>query len=466
MNMKLNNYTVTEINKIIKSLLFENIGKVSVTGEASNVKYHTSGHIYFSLKDENNSVIRCVMFKYYTKMLNFKLSNGMKVIVSGNIDVYLGGGYYQIKVVKMEELGEGILLKKFEELKNKLSKEGLFDAEHKKILPKFPKSVGVITSETGAAIQDIIRVIKKRFPLIVLVLYPAAVQGDNAKYEVVQGLEYFNKHNNVDVIISGRGGGSIEDLWAFNEEIVARAIFKSKIPVISAVGHEIDYTISDFVADYRAATPSAAAEIVVPDKKELLESIIIKKSSLKNNLLKILKFKKNDFEHLKRNRFLINPYLILEEKMQRVDLQKDYIFKAIKRIITDKSNKFTKLKDAYVLKNINYQIDKRKEKLNILFEKLKSNVNFIITNKINRFQKSDKLITNINLILSNKKNKFQQNHAHLRILSPLNILDRGYSIVLKNDLIIKNSANIKIDDILKIKFAKGEAETIITGLPN
>lgn len=434
-------YTVSEINRLIKNAIEEKINKVNVTGETSNVKYHSSGHLYFSLKDENNSVIRCVMFKYAVKKCPFKIKDGDKINVFGMVDVFTGGGYYQIKVFQMEQSGVGNLLLEFEKLKRKLEKEGLFDNKFKKSLPKFPKSIGVITSGTGAAIQDIKRVISTRFPLVQVILYPATVQGDKAKIEVVQGIEYFNKEKNIDLLIVGRGGGSLEDLWAFNEEVVARAIFKSGIPVISSVGHEIDFTIADFVADKRAATPSAAAEMAVPDAKAILNNLITFKSRLKNSLVKLIELKKRILKNLKENRYLRKPIILIEEKIQRVDLQKEYLVKALLNNLKDKKNKFNNLKDSYVLKNINIQIDLRNEKLEVYNRTLVKNINLILENKINK-------ITNI---------KKSLNH-----LSPLNILKRGYSIVTSKDKIVTNSNALKVNDKINITFHKGKADAKVS----
>ncbi|HOK41754.1 MAG TPA: exodeoxyribonuclease VII large subunit [bacterium] len=437
-NNKQKLFTVSELNRLIKEILEVNIYEVYVTGEISNLKYQSSGHIYFSLKDENNSVIRCVIWQYYAKNLDFKLKDGDKINVSGYLDVYITGGYYQIKVIKVEQAGIGKLLLEFEKLKKKLEAEGLFDKKYKKKLPRFPQTIGIITSPTGAAIQDIRRVISSRYPIVKLYLYPVAVQGDNAKFEIVEGIKYFNEKFNVDLIILGRGGGSIEDLWAFNEEIVARAIFASKIPIISAVGHEIDFTISDFVADMRGATPSAAAEIAVPDMKELLKYISSQTELMKRLLLTNLKIKKDLFTRLKNSKFLLNPIKLIEEPMQRLDFQNEYLQKAILNIFNNKKNKFNTLQNAYVLNNLEYQFIKRKERIKNLFEKIKSISAFYFKNYFN---------------------KINELNISLKLLSPYNILERGYSIASLKNKIIKNANDLKIDDELTITFFKGKADT-------
>ena len=264
--------SISEINGYIKSLIEEEalIQDVYAVGEISNFKNHyATGHFYLTLKDEN-SEIRAIMFRSYASKIKFKPQDGMRVIVHGRIGVYAQAGSYQLYIDSMQPDGIGDLHLAYEQLKTKLSAEGLFDEAHKKELPFFSNAIGIITSSTGAAVRDIIKVATRRYPLAKLILFPSLVQGSEAPAELVKGIEYFNIMNSVDVIIIGRGGGSIEDLWAFNDEGVARAVFKSSIPVISAVGHEIDYTICDFVADVRAATPSHAAELATPDISEII----------------------------------------------------------------------------------------------------------------------------------------------------------------------------------------------------
>lgn len=262
--------TVTQVNLYIKEMLSRDdvLSHITIKGEISNFKAHSSGHMYMSLKDETG-VIRAVMFRSAAGRLQFRPENGMKVIASGRVSVYERDGQYQLYIECMQQDGLGDLHIAFEKLKQKLSAEGLFDPKHKKPLPKYPKRIGVITAPTGAAIRDILNILSRRFKYADVVLYPVLVQGENAAMSIAVALKYFNENNAADVLIVGRGGGSIEDLWAFNEEIVARAIYDSRIPVISAVGHEVDFTISDFVADLRAPTPSAAAELVVPSQEEL-----------------------------------------------------------------------------------------------------------------------------------------------------------------------------------------------------
>ena len=264
--------TVSDLTRRIKGILEDGFSNISVQGEISNFKRHSSGHLYFTLKDAN-SQISAVMWRGRASGLFFTPQDGMKVIVRGNITVYEVRGAYQIDIIQIQPLGVGELQIAFERLKQQLSEEGLFDAEYKKTIPQYPNRIGIVTSPTGAAIKDIINIISRRYPSVELILYPVKVQGEGAAEEIAQAIQQFNLYGNIDVLIVGRGGGSLEDLWAFNEEVVARAIFKSEIPIVSAVGHEIDFTIADFVADLRAPTPSAAAELVVPNRLDVIEFI-------------------------------------------------------------------------------------------------------------------------------------------------------------------------------------------------
>lgn len=281
-------YSVNELNSYVKRILDndENLKHIFVTGEISNYKAHYSGHLYMTIKDESASV-KAVMFAGNASRLRFRPENGMKVLIFGTVSLFPRDGSYQLYISDMQPDGMGALSVAFEQLKKKLATEGLFSDSHKKPIPQFPKRIGVITSETGAAVQDIFNVLSRRFPVAEVVLRPTQVQGDGAAQDIAKAIYVFNEYNAADVLIVGRGGGSIEDLWAFNEEIVARAVFASEIPVISAVGHETDYTICDFVADLRAPTPSAAAELAVPDRLELKAELI----SYKQHILNLTKNK-------------------------------------------------------------------------------------------------------------------------------------------------------------------------------
>ena len=278
--------TVSQINGYVKKILDHNIilNNVWIKGEISNFKHHYSGHLYITLKDEGG-VLKAVMFRSSAQSLTFEPSDGMKVLARGRISVYEAGGSSQLYIEEMIPDGVGELYIAYEQLKKQLAEEGLFDEVHKKPIPQFPKRVGVVTASTGAAVRDIINVITRRYPMAEIVIYPAQVQGTGAAQSVVRAIEYFNATKEVDTLIVGRGGGSIEDLWAFNEEITARAIYASQIPIISAVGHETDFTIADFVADLRAPTPSAAAEIAVPSMIELRNRINIDQNRISQNVV-------------------------------------------------------------------------------------------------------------------------------------------------------------------------------------
>jgi exodeoxyribonuclease VII large subunit len=334
-------YSVSELTKEIKQLLEENCADVWVSGEVSNYTRAASGHIYFTLKDER-AVMRAVFFKGMQKDLRFEIEDGLKVIVHGMISVFEKRGEYQIKVDFIEPEGLGALQLAFEQLKEKLRKEGLFDESRKKEIPAFPEVIGVITSPTGAAIRDILNVIERRFRGLRVIIYPAIVQGEEAAGSIVEAIQKANKRKEADVLIVGRGGGSIEDLWPFNEEIVARALSKLKIPVISAIGHEIDFTISDFVADVRAPTPSAAAEIVVRNKRELLIRFRDLHSRLSGSIDRIFKVKTDSFSHYTVDVLSGRLNTLLNEKQMILDDLTKSLINIMEVILTRIKGRFEK----------------------------------------------------------------------------------------------------------------------------
>ena len=308
-------FSVSEVNNYIKNTLDSDplLGEIFIRGEISNYKLYPSGHHYFTLKDPEGA-IRCVMFRGQALRLRFRPENGMKVIAFGRVTVFPRDGAYQLYCSGLSPDGIGDLHVAFEQLKEKLYREGLFDPAHKKPLPKYPERIAIITSSAGAAVHDMIRVIRRRYPLVKLLLLPVRVQGAEAPAEIVGALRYANRWKLGDIIITGRGGGSIEDLWAFNDERVARAIYESEIPVISAVGHEPDVTIADFVADVRAATPSNAAEIAVPDRAELLERLRSAESAMAGSERRSLDLLRQNLETLRRKRSLTDPMAFLQDK--------------------------------------------------------------------------------------------------------------------------------------------------------
>lgn len=329
--------SVTQVNLYIKEVIARDdiLCDVLVKGELSNFKAHTSGHMYMSLKDEGG-VMRAVMFRSSASKLTFKPQNGMKVIARGRISVYERDGQYQLYIEDMQQEGQGDLYAAFERLKIKLSAEGLFDPAHKQKLPKYPKKVGVVTAPTGAAIRDIINVLSRRFSYADIVLYPVLVQGENSAQSIVSAIEYFNDTKGADVLIVGRGGGSIEDLWSFNEEIVARAIYNSTIPIVSAVGHEIDFTISDFVADLRAPTPSAAAELVVPSQTELGEKFYNVYRRIFQQGMRVIERGRMRVEQCEDRSAFKNPVRLIDDEKQHLD-NVSYMFEtACKNVIRDK----------------------------------------------------------------------------------------------------------------------------------
>ena len=390
--------TVSQLNFYIKSLFDSdvNLSYVFLSGEISNFTNHyRTGHLYMTLKDANASV-KAVMFRSSASRLKFVPENGMKVIVKGRVSVFERDGQYQVYIDDMQPDGAGALTIAFEQLKLKLQKQGLFDMEAKKPIPKFPRKIGVVTSPTGAAIQDIRNIVFRRFPSAEIILYPVLVQGDGAAQQISDAIEYFNQNDLADVLIVGRGGGSIEDLWAFNEEIVAHAIYNSIIPVISAVGHETDFTISDFVADLRAPTPSAAAELAVPDKAELLNNLNFFLKHCNQAMVDILSGKRNELEYITSSVYLKNPLMLIRQKQMQFDS---------------------------------------------------------VTSRI----RNSALLT-----LAEEKTRFAKAASALDSLSPFKVLARGYSVVTDADgKIISASKDLKKDDIINIKFSKGNAECIV-----
>lgn len=394
----------------------ENLKKVYIKGEISNFKSHSSGHYYFSIKDDT-SKINAIMFNTKAQNLNFVPSDGVKVFITGRVSIYEATGNYQIYVDEMIEDGLGNLYIAFEKLKEKLSKEGLFDPKYKKPIPKIPNRIGIITAPTGAAIKDILSTIKRRFPICETILFPSLVQGENAALDIVKNLK-LSENYNLDVLIVGRGGGSIEDLWPFNEEIVARAIFACPIPIISAVGHEIDYTISDFVADLRAPTPTGAAEIAVPniiDLKRHIEQLNIR---LTENIYKKVNYQKLYLDSLKNSFIIKNPMIIYENKKQYLD----NILEKITNIITR-------------------QLERKTIHLNNL--------------------KNNNILLNPTLLYKNSIIKFNHLLEKLEIVNPLGTLKRGYTLTYLNDNIITDVNKVKISDKLKVRFYNGYVKVIV-----
>ena len=329
--------SVSQLTNQIKQSLEENFSQVSIIGEISNFKAHISGHWYFNLKD-SNAVISCTMWKGFNNYVFFTPQDGMKIIVSGKITVYPPRGSYQIDVRSMKPAGVGELQAAFEQLKQKLSAEGLFDEQYKKEIPTLPKKIGIVTAIDGAAFQDMISVAKRRFPLVELVIAPSKVQGSGAAETIVKSIRLLNEQNDIDVIIVGRGGGSIEDLWAFNEEIVAREIFKSKIPIVTGIGHEIDFTIADFAADLRAPTPSAAMELTTPNQEDFYSFIQNFSENSTQNLIDLCNSYNNDIENILNSYGFRTPLDLTRRYLQQLDNLTYKLFQNIdKKLLLDKN---------------------------------------------------------------------------------------------------------------------------------
>jgi len=405
--------TVSQLNRYIKLKIDRDIKlkDIYICGEISNFTNHSkSGHYYFSLKD-SESIVKVIMFRQNAEKVGASLNDGQKVVVRGQVSVFERDGTYQIYATEVKLDGEGDLAQKFEFLKEKLEKQGLFKEEHKKQLPKYPENIGIITAPTGAAIKDMENVFSRRFPYASLFLYPALVQGEGAAKTIIDGIKYFNNKKYVDVILIGRGGGSAEDLWCFNDEQLALIVFNSEIPIISCVGHETDFTIIDFVADLRAPTPSAAAELCVPDENSL-----------------------------KYQFYLYNKKIdkILNNKIDYLSISLD------------------NFKDRESLKNYDYYIKNRKEKLVGLMSRpvLKNPMSFLDKSTT----KLELIKTKVNSLVSNKQSKLELNFAKLcasvDMLSPLKVLSRGYALVTKDDTPVTASTLAKNDEIL-VNFCDG-----------
>lgn len=418
-----NNYiTITELSRYLKGKFEsdENLRKVYIKGEISNFKAHTRGHFYFTLKDET-SRISAVMFASNTRVLKFTPVDGMKVLVTGRVTVYEATGGYQIYVEDMLEDGIGNLYVAFEQLKEKLSKEGLFNKEHKRPIRRIPRKIGIVTASTGAAIRDILTTIKRRYPVCETILFPSLVQGSDAASDIVKKIEIANTYD-IDTLIVGRGGGSIEDLWPFNEEIVARAIYNSKVPVISAVGHEVDFTIADFVADLRAPTPTAAAELAVPDINTIITYLDTAKTRSYNTLLNIIENNRLKLHKLEDSFVLKRPTAIYEVKEQNLDNLIDKLNRIIKVFIDNSKVELFKYQNSYVFNNPE-----------IIYKFKKQNLENII--------------------------------GKLEVLNPMNTLKRGYAIIKKEDNVISSINNLNKDDEIKINVSDGiiDAKVIKVG---
>ncbi|MFB0829640.1 exodeoxyribonuclease VII large subunit [Brevibacillus laterosporus] len=435
--------SVAELNRYVKRMMEGDLrlADVWVRGEISNFTHHHSGHMYFTLKDKD-SRLKIVMFASYNRFLTFIPKNGTKAIVRGSISVFERDGAYQLYARELQPDGIGALFLAFEQLKEKLQQEGLFASERKRALPRFPKTIGVVTSPTGAAIRDIITTIKRRYPQAKIMLAPAIVQGVEAPASIIRAIRHINQYQ-VDVMIVGRGGGSIEELWAFNDEAVARAIVASQIPIISAVGHETDYTIADFVADIRAATPTAAAELAVPHYLEWLERIKQLDHRLARALQTQLQEKRTHLQRLQQSYGLKNPLRRVEERRQRIDE------------ITLRLSAMVKMKVVRKREQVSH-VNKRLKQIRLERQVAEGR------GQVNRME------SQLTQYMKQKTERSRQAWLslvqHLDALSPLRVMQRGFSLSYKDDTLIKSVEGIEVGDQLMIRYQDGKIMTTVTDI--
>jgi len=429
--------TVTELTRRVKSAVESGVGTVWVSGEISNLRVPSSGHMYFTLKDETCQ-LAAVMFRGRNRSVRFHPDDGLEVVVHGSVTVYEARGQYQIIVDQMEPRGVGALQLAFEQLKKKLAQEGLFDQDHKVPIPALPRRIGVVTSPTGAAIRDILTVVRRRFSGVHLLLYPARVQGDEAPPEIAEGIRTLDALSNIDVIIIGRGGGSIEDLWAFNDESVARAIYKCTTPVISAVGHEIDFTIADFVADLRAATPSAAAELVVGEREAMRDNVVRRRQRLALAMRRTVETARYRLRLMQESYVLLRPDHLYRDRQQRLD----DLSMALRRCAQDKLG----VRRA--------QLDRMIDAVRHLRPQL------VVARSSERLDETiRRLVTGYRRVLSELGGNCANLAAKLDGLNPLGVLARGYSLVRTHPdgRLVKDASHVTVGDKLGIQFHRGIA---------
>ena len=431
--------TVSALNKYIKSKIDQDtqLQRILIKGEISNFKHHGSGHLYFTLKDEN-SRINAVMFSSKASKVSFQVENGMKVLIDASVSVYDIAGTYQLYVNTMEQDGIGNLFLQFEKLKKQLSAEGLFDPNYKKAIPKYPSKIAVISANKSAALMDIIRTIQLRFPVVRVVVFPVPVQGKDAYQEIVRTLKYVDSLH-FSTIIIGRGGGSLEDLWNFNEEVLARAMFECKTPIISGVGHEVDFTICDFVADARAATPTAAASMATPDLVELQQTVNTTMYTLQTLMKQKIQIHREKCKALQSFYLFNNPEKIFEDKQAKLLFLEEQLH-----------NTFTK--------ELSYQ----KQKADTLLQKFKYRSNLFVVNQKNNIQQYEKqLDSTFKHIYKNNQEKYNYLMHRLHSLSPLKTLERGYAIVTKEDVVITSKKQLEPEQEIIIRFKDGSVKAVI-----
>ena len=430
-----NIYSVSQLNQSVRLMLENQLGAVWLTGEISNFSQPVSGHWYLSLKDENAQV-RCAMFRMKNLRVSFRPINGMQVLVRANVSLYEPRGDYQLIIESMHLAGEGLLMQQFEALKLKLAAEGLFAQHLKKNLPHFSKAVGIITSKTGAALQDILHILQRRDPSLKIIIYPTAVQGKDAATEIAQMIELANQRQEVDVLIVGRGGGSLEDLWCFNEEMVARAIFHSHLPVISAVGHETDVTIADFVADVRAPTPSAAAELVSRNQTELLQQLQYRRQRLEIALDRLFAEKQQKLKHLSLRLHNQHPQAQLRIQQQLITQLSHRLQQSLRHRWQKKAENLTALSIRLYKNPLPLRLQQYEQQLAQLKVRLNSHMN---------------------LMLSLQQKQLAHLCGKLDSLSPLKVLARGYSITQnQQNLTIRSIKDVNVGEQIKTRLPDGD----------
>jgi exodeoxyribonuclease VII large subunit len=434
--------TVSELTARIRDLLAKNFTDIWVVGEISNCREAQSGHIYFTLKDDRAQV-RCVFFKQQQRGIKFRPEDGLQMTVRGSISVYEARGEYQIYVENLEPVGLGALQLAFEQLKKRLEAEGLFAAERKKPLPLLPSRIGLITSPRGAAVRDVVRILRRRFPNVHLTLYPVRVQGEGAAEEIVKALKFFNQKKFVDVLILARGGGSMEDLWAFNEEAVARAIAASMIPVISGVGHETDFTIADFVADVRASTPSAAAELVVQTRREFDKHIADLRETLASQIrYRLLELSRRVHE-LSARRGFRRPLDLLRQQRQRADEMTLRLALGLRAQLEKSRKRFT----AAHLRIMSFDFRVKIAAFRLRLER-----------------RSAELAVRIERLLRTKRERLDRLRLQLEERSPLRVLERGYAIATDaNGTVLRDAAQVALGDSVAVQLHRGKLSTEVKG---
>jgi len=452
-------FTVSQINALIKATLEDNLpSQLVIKGEITNFKHHPSGHCYFSLKDEKSN-LPCAMWKTNVRRIKFRPENGLAVLATGFIDVYIPHGKYQLIVDELVPAGVGALQLAYEQMVKKLRAEGLFDDEHKKTLPVYPQRIGILTSESGAAVHDIIDSIYNRWPCVELLFYPVPVQGEGAAGKIAAALGDINRRNKklkLDVLIVGRGGGSLEDLWAFNEEILARAIFDSKIPVISAVGHEVDITVADFVADARASTPTKAGVVVVPDMQEVLNNLANIERRLTGQIEAKLNLAQQNLKVILANAVFRNPLLLIQNAQQQLDELSDELSESVKELLNMMRQKLSaayehivRIEPHRLLKNKAVELNNCRHRINEGIRKIINNRDIELNNYQHRIDKRiSAILNNCQILLTAQENR-------LGGLNPKSVLKRGYSITTnkKTGLLVKTVDDVRLGEHLITELA-------------